>query len=1158
MSLFTAPNATHLTSKKQNIITSSRLAIWAILISISSSFVSSCSIANEVAKGERPTWVTDVEAKALPKKMDPFVSGGIAYHLFEEQVHWRPDGHEYFRRYVYKVLDRSGLEQAANISFSFDPSRTTTRLNSIKIHRDGRATDRLQETELTIYRAEERLDYGILDGRLNVHAEIDDVRIGDVVEYSYSGTVVSELWLGQFFDEAPFSWNIPVGRVVYKLNWPNDRKIHFLSFNDVPDPKIQKGGEFTHYTWDLINPPLIQIEGGAPSWHVQGAHLSISSFGEWQEIQDWAEPIYAKESHLPKGFQRKVRKIKKKFKSKEDRLTEALRLVQNDIRYVAVSVGIGSHVPRSHEDVIESGFGDCKDKSWLLVTILRELEIEAWPALANLDNGIGLDTFLPSIFAFDHMIVMAKINNDVYWLDPTLSHQGGRGQSLTKYDYGFALPVGSPFLGLQETELPPLTGLTENITENFYFHQPEAGTEETYLTMTFREEYAKHRADGQRRYIATTSADDINKGYLGYYQNIIPGIEAVGELKISDNLDKNEITIEGKFQLSNEQAENQGTGAGIYLMAYGYDSVFSSITGSERKSPIQLLTGINKRHRINIEVKGGRPNTLENVELALDGLYFSAKFEAKGERLSATYSLQSNRRHASAEEMEDYNSFVATIEGNNSIEFTVNNVEKSLVVALNLQDTDFEKYEERIIETHQHISEKNYIAALEAITSMLGKHTSDDKLKGYLLLVQAEVFVALKRKNKARKAYEKGLRLYEDYMRGYLWLMTMYLGEHDYERGVEYFVTIIGKYPEFLEKFPEKSLGALQRELDTAGTTGLFPKIAIAIANADLSVKKRIRWQWIYAEAVRAHVKNSDLVQAKSTLLKITDPNILLSFLSDKRFQDIWPSIEALAGPNFSSTIENSVALAREEYEKNDEDFQLVLNYAIALRTQGRESAASNLLKPFAEDLKRIELNGEPGYWLVNEYASSLIAQNRFDEGIEFLTKVIALGVDDYPSLVNMQINRAVWYLDAGKFQEAFDVASSIDTDLSSNYGDMFIFYVQACSLENLGREQESLHVLMEMLTQPESNNTALLNALLCAGDLDHARDIMINLLYDPESRDFALEKFQRGLISSHLPEFRRKQRDLLRELLSNPKVQDVFTQYGRALEIQGSELFWH
>ena len=109
----------------------------------------------------------------------------------------------------------------------------------------------------------------------------------------------------------------------------------------------------------------------------------------------------------------------------EEKITHAIRFVQDNIRYVADEIGTGSHIPRDPATVLQRSWGDCKDKSLLLTAILRELGVEAYVALTDNDSGGGLLEKLPSPGAFDHAITVIVKDGKRYWIDPTNAYQGG-------------------------------------------------------------------------------------------------------------------------------------------------------------------------------------------------------------------------------------------------------------------------------------------------------------------------------------------------------------------------------------------------------------------------------------------------------------------------------------------------------------------------------------------------------------------------------------------------------------------------------------------------------------------------------------------------------------------------------------------------------------
>ncbi|MGB3313715.1 MAG: hypothetical protein WBB85_04845, partial [Albidovulum sp.] len=193
------------------------------------------------------------------------------------------------------------------------------------------------------------------------------------------------------------------------------------------------------------------------------------------------------------------------------RATAALRLVQDEIRYVGIEVGTGGYFARPPLTVASQGFGDCKNKALLLRVMLNRLGIDAYPALTDLDEGYALAAAQPAIGAFDHMILRVDIDGRTYWVDPTGSHEGGTLDVATPPDYGYALALtGSGKDGLEAIDVSHAPSWQWQATERFTFTFAGA-----FLTVST--EYRGASANARRYAWATEPQDDISRGYLDFY-----------------------------------------------------------------------------------------------------------------------------------------------------------------------------------------------------------------------------------------------------------------------------------------------------------------------------------------------------------------------------------------------------------------------------------------------------------------------------------------------------------------------------------------------------------------------------------------------------------------------------------------------------------------
>ena len=93
------------------------------------------------------------------------------------------------------------------------------------------------------------------------------------------------------------------------------------------------------------------------------------------------------------------------------------RFVQHDIRYVAIELGIGGWQPHSAPDVFTHHYGDCKDKTTLMSSMLHELGIDSYYVSINTERG-SVTPDVPAHLAFNHVIIAIKLPDAVD--DPSL------------------------------------------------------------------------------------------------------------------------------------------------------------------------------------------------------------------------------------------------------------------------------------------------------------------------------------------------------------------------------------------------------------------------------------------------------------------------------------------------------------------------------------------------------------------------------------------------------------------------------------------------------------------------------------------------------------------------------------------------------------------
>ncbi len=125
---------------------------------------------------------------------------------------------------------------------------------------------------------------------------------------------------------------------------------------------------------------------------------------------DWGVRINPLQTTFTGELAETIAKLKKESGGDQKKyFRAAVTLVQDEVRYMGIETGPYSHKANTPSKVFKQRYGDCKDKSLLLASILNANGIEAHLALLNTELENKLSDFIPSANLFDHAVVVATI-----------------------------------------------------------------------------------------------------------------------------------------------------------------------------------------------------------------------------------------------------------------------------------------------------------------------------------------------------------------------------------------------------------------------------------------------------------------------------------------------------------------------------------------------------------------------------------------------------------------------------------------------------------------------------------------------------------------------------------------------------------------------------
>lgn len=1121
---------------------------------------------DDVGKAAAPDWAETLPLRPFSKDRSTQFRGGIAHLLNDTQVRKSPGGYEYVERYVIEVVDRTGLEEAARITHSFDPSSETLNFDSVRILRNDDVLDRLTDAEITIIRQEQRLERNLIDGELTALVELEDVRVGDVIDVVVSGDVELKLWPDEFFWATQVEWAVPLAQMRFRLTIPDDLPVNTRSVATDTEPGVSLLDGMQEFTLHVLDPDPVRLEQHLPEDYMTFGLVAFTTMDRWSDIVDWATPLFTFDDKLPPDLVERLDTISATYERPEDRAMHAVRMVQDEIRYLGIEIDLGSHVPRPPEVTLERGYGDCKDKSVLLVSALSYLGIDANPVLASISNGAILPKLPPSLNAFDHVIVEFDIGGTTYRVDPTLTHQGGDIDGLADLDYGYVLPIQPGQTDLIELDVRLPEEPPYEVVQTFDFGSTDEDGLSIEVEHIYRDTYANHR----RWSVANSGHEDMRLGFLDYYAYLYEGIVEDRPLEISDDRDSNTVVIRGRYSIDAGKLQESGYAESLPVYATTIQDELPRKIEANRIAPLALSYGLNLRHTVRI-IGGGDLRPLPNdTTRFINGVTYSRAFDQRGEVLTIVYSLQIGEEEVELAATGDVLDLAEKIAQDSEITVNLDSPAPSMAEQLGLDVEIDPATEAALNRIEDRVDDEEYVEALTGLNTLLKRHSEPTGLHGYLHLQRAVVLVELARRKAAIRSFAKAFELYRPPAPGdYFTYLNVLRKEERYEDTVRVMGLLFERHPEAIARVNTEWLTSFWRvlaaeEITEARDRTARDRMARVLAGAvrAYDVRNVDDFQWYVLHSVELLSEEGNAEEASAYLPYIRNPTAFAGLLANRKYQAVWEAVEAHAGEDLSIAIGDYVGYTELAANRAPEDFQALTLHLTALRIAQRHQQAVRFAGLFLDNWSRIEAVGKDAFWFVNAAAYALSDAGRKDEALDLMDKLVGLGVADNGELISMAINRAQLLMHWGEFQAALDAAEELEQlgdGYASEYGWMWVFDAKACSLHQLGRRDEARTVLQDsILPIADRNRSAHTKTLLCLDDQDAAAEQIIDRLRDPQELDMSLlpSFYQFASPAAGAP-FLAELESRGDAVRTRHDVTEAFEKVGRSIAIDGSRNYW-
>lgn len=616
---------------------------------------------------KKPNWVS--EKSYDPNGLQSQDYGNAPYLLYTNQVKITDNDLGKYTRQTRRIENVEGAESASQIAIDFDPTFQKLTLHDVTVTRNGIKQNRLSNTTFKLYRVETDADRLIYNGTVTASTVLEDIRVGDIIDYSYSVNGRNPYFKGTIGRFQRLQYGIPIDRHYLRLIVPNDRTYLTRLYEGGQTPNVFEENNFKVFEWDFKQQAKLDVDGSTPYWHAEYPYFQISDKADWADVGRWKSDLYDPAATISQELQIAIDKIKTANTDPKSQITATLKFVQREIRYLGIEIGDGGYIPRDPSKVYARRFGDCKDKTRLMITMLDRMDIAANALLVHSDRRQGIELYLPNLGAFDHVITHVKVGEKSYYLDPTKGEQLGGLNILEQPYYGKGVEISANSIGLINIIPSNAFPFQSDTTEVFGF-----STASKTVTLNVTTKYYGDKADNLLRWKSNKGTDAISKQYLEHYQKTYPTIKVMKPIRFEVDVDKSLVTIFENYEITDawQQADDEKPNFDLSFDAHptSISGIIPDLNKKPRTIPLAIKHPIHVRHQLKFILPKDWPVDTDLLQIDNDSFQYEKSENIKDSIYTETYTYLSKLDHIAVNQLQIIMSDIDKIDDENGVSFT--------------------------------------------------------------------------------------------------------------------------------------------------------------------------------------------------------------------------------------------------------------------------------------------------------------------------------------------------------------------------------------------------------------------------------------------------------------------------------------------------------
>jgi tetratricopeptide (TPR) repeat protein len=355
-----------------------------------------------------------VAAQSQPSTSPADISQeGFVFEQLKESVRFENDGSGVRETTAaIRIQSQAGVQAFGQLVFGYSTATEDLKIDYVRVRTpDGQVTE-TPASSTQDFAPEVLQEAPMYSDFRQRHVSVVGMRPGVILEY-HVVTTVKPLATGEFWYEYSFPEGYALIDGTLQIDIPKSREIKIKS----PDHKseVREDGDRRIYTWSVKN--FVPDRKKRDEEVDDAPDVQLSSFTDWQQIATWYAKLQSERAVPDDKIKKKASELTRGATTPEEKTSRLYDFVAQNIRYVSLSFGVGRLQPHAASEVLQNGYGDCKDKHTLLQAMLAAEDIKSYPVLIHSDRKLDQD--VPSPAQFNHLITAVKLGDNLTWLDST-------------------------------------------------------------------------------------------------------------------------------------------------------------------------------------------------------------------------------------------------------------------------------------------------------------------------------------------------------------------------------------------------------------------------------------------------------------------------------------------------------------------------------------------------------------------------------------------------------------------------------------------------------------------------------------------------------------------------------------------------------------------